>query len=410
MKMLAENSTPRRIGTLVAALLFSLVTLSAAEAPQGNPQRVSGRVTGIPADLPVLAQDLRVELVSENAPRDSRDVAVYGAGEFDFDTVPPGRYLLKVKPSTLFEKLSSTESSTPIVVTTENVSVNIPLYRGVEVRGTASGIPMYVKGAVSIVAEPRRQSSAQRTIRANLFTNTPDRSTDFVFWAEPGEYTISVTGAALSSMTSGSTVLRNSILTVREAPAAPPTLNIAIGLPDKWYPHVFPNGRASSESDIGAVAAEVQGRKSARVTLIQAPGFSGPTCRLTLFLAPVASPPVPASALVECAEGGDAAFDGPLQLNRSSKTLSKSLPLTSEEEQRLRQILDGRALWNGQADGSDPRGGDGTLYMMEFQSGGKRAYIVASGNPTFQTGSIRQEFSQLLHGVMKRAASGRFRV
>jgi hypothetical protein len=48
--------------------------------------------------------------------------------------------------------------------------------------------------------------------------------------------------------------------------------------------------------------------------------------------------------------------------------------------------------------------------MMEFQSGGKRAYIVASGNPTFQTGSIRQEFSQLLHGVMKRAASGRFRV
>jgi hypothetical protein len=401
--------------TSIVVVIASSFLLLAVLQGQEVRQSVSGRVIGIPADLPLMARDLRVALVSEPG-GESRETAVSQVGGFDFGAVSPGRYVLKVKPSTFFENLSSSESSAPVTVTNQNVSVEIPLFRGVEVRGLArfsnTSQPL-LRAYAALVIEPSSPQAGNRRIQADLFTNGI-----FRFWAEPGEYTVSATGAEIDGLMAGGVRLPSSTLKVTEAAGGTGAfLSMEVFLRssalEQMYPR--PRGEGSTSAEIEAVAAQIRATKSARVTYtLSTGGWTNIGCRLTVNLGPIDSQQASSPALVECADPGDAAtFDGPPRMGTGSTVLSKYVALEPAEARQLWEILNDPAFWMGQSNGRDNRGGDGSIGRVEFQAGGKKAYMVTSYNPTFEgrtaTG-IRPGFQRLLGGIVIRVAHGTIRI
>lgn len=81
--------------------------------------------------------------------------------------------------------------------------------------------------------------------------------------------------------------------------------------------------------------------------------------------------------------------------------------LTPQELERLRRLSSGSGLFSGTAIGKSFEAVDGVTETVSVQRGSERIVLVASGNPSFETGS-RRELLNLLHSIVEdlRRASG----
>jgi hypothetical protein len=168
----------------------------------------------------------------------------------------------------------------------------------------------------------------------------------------------------------------------------------------------------SKLAEIEALAAQVRITKSARVGFAHDGFWTPEACRLIIDLPVRIEGPAPdkkpsgassattAMASLECAERFPEPFE-PLTSLRSTRRE----PVKKSDEQRLREILNDYAFWPGQTSGRDVRFADGHIERLEFQSGTARAFIVSSGNPSFDL-APRSEFRSILIGIYK-ALGGR---
>ena len=74
--------------------------------------------------------------------------------------------------------------------------------------------------------------------------------------------------------------------------------------------------------------------------------------------------------------------------------------LTSQETQRLLALTTGNDILSGTASGKDLASTDGVTETVTIQRGTEITVLVASGNPSFETGS-RRELLNFLHSIIE---------
>jgi hypothetical protein len=106
------------------------------------------------------------------------------------------------------------------------------------------------------------------------------------------------------------------------------------------------------------------------------------------------------SAAIECADWAGIVPFEPLKTSATTlRTKTHRRPITADEERRLREILKDPAFWSGSTDGKDTRHGDGSIQRIEMVSGGQRAFMVSSSNPTFSEGA-RKDLRAILQRII----------
>ena len=87
--------------------------------------------------------------------------------------------------------------------------------------------------------------------------------------------------------------------------------------------------------------------------------------------------------------------------NRMPPTeLAADRALTPQETERLLALTTGSAIWSGTFIGVDPRAVDGMFETVTINRRNEVGVLVASGNPSFDTGPRRQLLN-LLHSILE---------